>query len=616
MLTPGTVLQQRYQIEKLLAQGGMGAVYKATDRRLGNVVAVKETLFHEDALRRAFEREARLLAKLFHPALPKVTDHFSEGDGQFLVMEYVPGDDLSELLNRQQGSFPLEQVLEWADQLLEVLEYLHSQQPPVIHRDIKPANLKLTPEGHILLIDFGMARGAGSSVAGYSVNYAPPEQIDQISTDGRSDLFAVGATLYHLLTRQTPACSIRRAVTVGNGEADPLVPLKDLNSQVPQPIASLIMQCMALERNQRPISATHLRNSLRQLRAESRMVQSASTLVERVTEPGAGGTTPYSIPAQAPSGGAPAMLGVGPTVAAAGVGTLRATVAGIPQPDSLRGLAGTVAAAGIHRPAAPTVAAGQPFPEAFQPVIPVADGPPPLPVQIPVSMTPKTRKSGLGGILSAVGLVLLLAAGGGYWWWNRPADDKKATLAAVTEILRYDLELKTGASGQRVTGKKELSSGTPFKFHFESAREGYLYLVAPGEGNVAQTFLTNQPLPETGVESNRLTKNNDFVFPKGNENWIGLRSDTYSTPFTVVFSTTRLTHPALFDQQAGRKLSQSEQQEWEDFLKSSRPGDLPATQTQDEGKVAVSVTLAEGKDLTQPLVFEVVLKTKAVGKKK
>src|SRR5580765_5806729 len=125
----------------------MGAVYRAVDQRLGTIVAVKETLVSGDRFRRAFEREARLLATLRHPALPRVSDYFADGDGEFLVMEFVPGDDLWTLLERQQGPLPTDQVLRWADQLLGALEYLHGQDPPVVHRDIKPQNLKLTTDG-------------------------------------------------------------------------------------------------------------------------------------------------------------------------------------------------------------------------------------------------------------------------------------------------------------------------------------------------------------------------------------------------------------------------------------------------------------------------------------
>src|SRR5687767_10826435 len=140
MLTPETILQGRYRVVRQLAKGGMGTVYEAVDERLDTTVALKETLFTDEARRKQFEREARLLARLHHPALPKVFDHFTEGDGQFLVMQFIPGEDLEEICKRSGSAFPQDKVLKWADQLLDALEYLHTQEPPIVHRDIKPQN--------------------------------------------------------------------------------------------------------------------------------------------------------------------------------------------------------------------------------------------------------------------------------------------------------------------------------------------------------------------------------------------------------------------------------------------------------------------------------------------
>src|SRR5436305_11217919 len=127
MLSSGTILQARYRIIRQLGQGGMGAVYEAVDERLDTTVALKETLFSDEKLRKQFEREARLLARLHHPALPRVSDHFNEGDGQFLVMQYIAGQDLAEMLAQSTGPFPEEEILRWADQLCDALDYLHTQ---------------------------------------------------------------------------------------------------------------------------------------------------------------------------------------------------------------------------------------------------------------------------------------------------------------------------------------------------------------------------------------------------------------------------------------------------------------------------------------------------------
>lgn len=273
MIAPDTLLQNRYLVREQIGQGGMGAVYVATDQRFGSVVALKETFFLDVSMRRAFEREARLLNHLRHAALPRVSDHFLEEEGQFLVMEYIAGDDLAEKLKERGGAFPSSEVLNWADQLLDALDYLHTQDPSIIHRDIKPQNLKLTPRNHIVLLDFGLAKGAPAlqtkgtatgSVFGYSRNYAPLEQIQGSGTDPRSDLYSLGATLYHLITGVTPPDAVTRATAVINGHDDPLRPANEVHAQVTPSIATVIGEAMAQNASQRPESASAMRDALRE----------------------------------------------------------------------------------------------------------------------------------------------------------------------------------------------------------------------------------------------------------------------------------------------------------------------------------------------------------------
>jgi serine/threonine protein kinase len=283
MLTPDTILQGRYRIVRQLGQGGMGAVYEAIDQRLDTTVALKETLFADERLRKQFEREARLLARLHHPALPRVSDHFSEGDGQFLVMQFIPGDDLSEMMNHKRAPFPAKQVLTWADQLLDALDYLHTQDPQIVHRDIKPQNLKLTSRGQIILLDFGLAKGqAGeisrvtttASIFGYTPNYAPLEQIQGLGTDSRSDLYALGATLYHLMTGVKPPDALTRAAAIVNGQPDPLVKPSEASASIAPELDQVLMRAMAQNREQRYPTAADMRNALHG-------AEQASTVVDR-----------------------------------------------------------------------------------------------------------------------------------------------------------------------------------------------------------------------------------------------------------------------------------------------------------------------------------------------
>ncbi|HKV33500.1 MAG TPA: protein kinase [Pyrinomonadaceae bacterium] len=283
MLSPETILQGRYRVIRQLGQGGMGAVYDAIDQRLDTTVALKETLFTDERLRKQFEREARLLARLHHPALPRVSDHFSEGDGQFLVMQFIPGDDLSEMMNRKRGPFPADQVLTWADQLLDALDYLHTQDPQIVHRDIKPQNLKLTSRGQIILLDFGLAKGqagdisrvtTNASIFGYTPNYAPLEQIQGLGTDSRSDLYSLGATLYHLMTGVKPPDALTRAAALVNGQPDPLAPASEANPAVASDVDAVLAKSMAQSREQRYATAADMRKALHE-------TDQATTVVNR-----------------------------------------------------------------------------------------------------------------------------------------------------------------------------------------------------------------------------------------------------------------------------------------------------------------------------------------------
>ncbi len=273
MLVPNTILQQRYQVIRQIGQGGMGAVYEALDQRLGHTVALKELIVSGQVLREAFEDEARRLAHLRHVALPKVSDHFSEKMRQYLVMEYIKGDDFGALIKQRATPFTFQQVQAWAEQLLNVLDYLHHQQPPIIHRDIKPSNIKLTPKNKVVLLDFGLSKGGMlgkmldtqnlSKVYGYTPHYAPLEQIEARGTDERSDLYGLAATLYHLLTKEKPAEAIERQHALHQGHPDSLQPIRDLNPQVPSGMAGVLMKGLALNPDQRPSSAKSMLNALR-----------------------------------------------------------------------------------------------------------------------------------------------------------------------------------------------------------------------------------------------------------------------------------------------------------------------------------------------------------------
>jgi len=271
LLQPGTIVQNRYRVVRQVGAGGMGAVYEATDGRLGNVVALKQRLLDDILSEQAFEREAQVLAALRHAALPVVIDYFSEANGHFLVMQYIPGDDLQTMLARQRRPFDIDEVLQWSLAILDALVYLHGRQPAIVHRDIKPANLKLTPDGEIVLLDFGLVKGpaqnqppvvGGRTVFGWTPQYAPPEQIQGMGTDARTDLYALGATLYHLLTGRTPAGVPARDRARMDGQTDPLPPVHAVNAAVPRVVGEVVARAMALDPADRPRSAAEMKAAL------------------------------------------------------------------------------------------------------------------------------------------------------------------------------------------------------------------------------------------------------------------------------------------------------------------------------------------------------------------
>lgn len=288
---PGTVLRGRYKIVELIGQGGMGAVYKAEDLRLpGRWCAVKEilpdlTARPEDLaqMQEQFYREASVLARLDHPCLPKVSDYFTEDSRELLVMDFVPGRDLRQLVDesRRQGQFLSEgQVLDWADQLCDALAYLHGQEPPVLHRDIKPSNIKLTPRNTIKLVDFGLVKVMAvdesrtvTVVQGRgTVQYTPLEQYggDTGHTDARTDIYALGATLYHLMTGAAPPDAKQRFLKPGV-----LTPVRQVNPQISARTERAVLRAMAMHPDERPKDVTELRDALLGSRTQSRGVAAA-----------------------------------------------------------------------------------------------------------------------------------------------------------------------------------------------------------------------------------------------------------------------------------------------------------------------------------------------------
>lgn len=269
MLEPNTLIHDRYLLQTKLGQGGIGAVYQAVDQQTNHIVVIKYQQKSTPQIDAAFEREASQIQRLEHPALPRVLDYFANDRGLFLMMEFMPGDDLSVPLLRDYRPFPLDTVLVWTEQVLALLEYLHSQDPPIIHRDIKPQNLKLKNDEQIVVLDFGLAKGsvaldelAGSTLPYYTPDYAPPEQIEGRGTDARSDLYALAATLHHLLTASTPTDALSRSEDLASGKPDPQRSAHALNRLIPTSISDVLLRTLAMNPSERPDSVAAFRAAL------------------------------------------------------------------------------------------------------------------------------------------------------------------------------------------------------------------------------------------------------------------------------------------------------------------------------------------------------------------
>lgn len=294
MLISGNILDGRYLIQRQIGGGGFGAVYVAEDTRFTgkNLVAVKEILPRSEAEAKHLRQEADLLYNLNHPNLPKVSNSFQENGAYFIVMDFISGEDLAEMLKRGK-KFALEEGLRIADAVLNALEYLHSF--PIFHRDIKPHNIKIDESGKIFLLDFGTAKGNleddthtkhGQSITGFTPFYAPLEQVLRVDTnsylilqaehseqlerflnyrtDERSDIYGLGATLFHILSGISPqtATATFRARAFWSNQLDPLPNLSEINSEIPPGITEAIKKSVAIEPRERFQTVNEFRHSL------------------------------------------------------------------------------------------------------------------------------------------------------------------------------------------------------------------------------------------------------------------------------------------------------------------------------------------------------------------
>ena len=577
MLASGAILQNRYRVVRQLGHGGMGMVYLAEDRRFGSRVALKETSFDhihlhnlrppdQARLRKAFRQEARLLNRLRHQALPHVIDYFTEGEGHYLVMQFIDGKDLEELSAERKeknlGPFPTDQVVEWADQLLDALEYLHGQRTPIIHRDIKPQNLKLTSRGEVILLDFGLAKGAatemalgGSSLRGYTRHYAPLEQMEGTGTDPRSDLYALAATLHQLLTGELPPPATTRATTILSGQPDPLRPAHELNPQVPAPVAAVLSRALAQNPNERPATAKQMRQALHQSSQASVRSSSASiTVIDSQAE----------IETSALPNEEPELVAPRPESATGRDSTYAGQTA--PTTDSK-----------LRSALAPKEISANPF----EPRPRMA-----WPVRIAVS--------------SLIVVSAAFASRDGHLRRTLPPPSPPARV----EVMKYCLTAEAaGGIATSVAGNEPLVTGQRFKLRFTPRERGYLYIIAPNVKEVPTTFLTAQPNPDWGVRTNLIAADTDYSFPPRPDKWLRITGAAETETYLIVFAPILLPTPGFWAEPAGRALTDADQRELAAFRQQHRT-EVATEQRRDQSVVSTP----RGRPAGAPLIFEINVK--------
>ncbi len=268
-LKPGLILHENYEIKRLIKSGGMGAVYEALDKRFDTLCAVKEMLGqsieagNNQYMIDSFKREARILRSLHHSNIPVVRDYFIDGNRYYLVMDYVDGKDLDTVLQGYEGrGVPEELVIKWAIEILHALEYLHSQNPPVIYRDMKPENVMLqSSDEKVMLIDFGLARTVNplsqDTMTSVGTPAYAPKELFQGQPQVRTDIYSLGATMHCLLTGVIPLIPFDFS------------PVRELNSNVSKGLEAIVMKALSMELADRYGSAKEMREAIENLSGQS-----------------------------------------------------------------------------------------------------------------------------------------------------------------------------------------------------------------------------------------------------------------------------------------------------------------------------------------------------------
>jgi serine/threonine protein kinase len=625
----GTVLDGQYKIETLLGKGGMGAVYLARHILLGDRVAIKilpqEVRTNADWLRR-FRREGQAARRFRHANAVTVYDLRTAADGNiYMVMEYVEGHTLDAEI-KTRGKSTAAEAFEILEPIMSVLNTAHAMG--VVHRDLKPENImigKATTGGEptIKLLDLGIAKmreiagveSSGSTeltMAGQVLGtpyYMSPEQWGEPSRDGsfeidgRADIYSLGLVFYEMITgRRAYSAATLHELRQDHVSVVP-PPLVEQASGVPRAFSDAIARAIAKDRVDRPATAGELAAELRAALANAPQVPVDRTAPD----------LPHVESSSSSTHGAGAVNTKSDLNAP--------TIVTVDSPPT-----------SPRRPPA-TPAAAQPFvgqePARFAtPEIDLASSvtvPRRQPgMEIPLGQE-KRRGKGLLIAGAALLLVILAVVGVGgifaFSWFKSkpgsaaaPATNPNST-AATTEFGRYWLETLPNAfigDPVRVDNSVPLKSGEAFKFHFEFTENGFVYIVGPGEDNKPTAFLTEKPAAISGLASNEVVKGDDFSFPSGFDHWLELDKKPGIENYTIIFSSERLTTPAILTQQAtGKPLADTERNELRDFLAQQQTS-TPLTEFNDKDEAApyVALKIPAAKDPSKPVIFDIRIQHK------
>jgi eukaryotic-like serine/threonine-protein kinase len=636
----GTVLDGQYKIESLLGKGGMGAVYLARHILLGDRVAIKilppEVRNNAEWLRR-FRREGQAARRFRHANAVTVYDLRTAADGTiYMVMEYVEGLTLDAELKRR-GRFTATEAFEILEPIMSVLNTAHAMG--VVHRDLKPENIMIGKantggESSVKLLDLGIAKmreiagveNSGSTeltMAGQVLGtpyYMSPEQWGEVSRDGnmeidgRTDIYSLGLVVYQMITGQRPYTGITLPELRREHISVTPPPLCEKAPGVSKPFSDAIDRAISKDRGDRQATAGDLAAQLRAALGTSAAPEDSGRTFPDI---------PHAASSSAHTREISDALDTSSDVNAATIVTLDAVPTVPPK---------TVMSVGpaISEPAPAAQFKPYPTPQSAARVDDMSSS-----VTIPQApRAPVAQKKSGGKPLIFVGagvllLILAVVGVGGFfavnWLKAKPGDsstagsgEKGKTPAATTEFGRYWLEILPSGSvtePMRVAGSVPLASGQAFKFHFELGEDGYLYIVGPGERSQPTAFLTEKPATISGLESNQVTKGNDFSFPSGLEHWLELDKKPGTENYTIIFSRQQLSTPAFLTSEAtGKPLTETEQSELTEFLTKYKTNE-PVIELDDKDASAPFVKVkvpqsTDSKDSGAPVIFEVRIQHK------